>query len=367
MPALLLPVLSARAIDLIYYDRATKKEVVVKSVDIDDRAEGITIKKGLPQMGVKLTFPVKVSGFDVRDVQLLEADIKVTDFLTYRKPLARVDRAALPTTKEADRIQLLKESLPDFKELIPKLAAAPNVKRHVEFKQGQTLYRLASNDETFRAEAIKVLDKFSKDHQACWQIAPALDMLASLHRDNNDLGAMQQAYESLANVPGVSDEVRTSSLMKVARVLIENENFAAAHTKLTELKIPADSPLSGEVALYLSQCELMGADAQKARAAEGKLRDFLTKTQDTRLKALTHNTLGDYYTKEKRDDDAFWEYLRVDTLFSEDRSEHARAMYHLIRLFRDVKKDGDRAVSYEEQLKDKKYAGLEYQKKLMKK
>jgi hypothetical protein len=98
------------------------------------------------------------------------------------------------------------------------------------------------------------------------------------------------------------------------------------------------------------------------------LRDFLKKTEDKGLKAQAHNTLGDYYRKLKRDDDAFWEYLRVDTLYSDDAFEHARAMYYLISMFKDLKKDPDRAAQYEEILaKDRKYAGLEYQKKAVRK
>ena len=50
---------------------------------------------------------------------------------------------------------------------------------------------------------------------------------------------------------------------------------------------------------------------------------------------------------------AFWEYLRVDVLYNTDRYEHARALFHLSRLFREVKKDGDRADQYLATLKDK--------------
>ena len=110
-------------------------------------------------------------------------------------------------------------------------------------------------------------------------------------------------------------------------------------------------------------------NAGQAQQAEKELRTILAGTDDKSVKALAHNTLGDYYTKLKQDEDAFWEYLRVDTLFGEaDRNEHARALYHLIRLFREVKKDADRSLQVEELLtKDQRFSGLEYQKKAMKK
>ena len=50
---------------------------------------------------------------------------------------------------------------------------------------------------------------------------------------------------------------------------------------------------------------------------------------DDKLKALAYNTLGDYYQQAKQPDEAFWNYLRVDVLFNQDREEHARALYNL--------------------------------------
>ena len=53
----------------------------------------------------------------------------------------------------------------------------------------------------------------------------------------------------------------------------------------------------------------------------------------------------------------------VDVLYSGDRFEHARALYNLARLFREYRKDADRADKCLEMLKDKRFAGLEFQKK----
>jgi predicted negative regulator of RcsB-dependent stress response len=219
----------------------------------------------------------------------------------------------------------------------------------------------------YRAPAIAALTKFAQDHPTGWQIAPALMTLAQLQEDTGDLAAVHKTYEALSAVPGLSDEIRTTSSLNAARTLMKLEKFDDARAKLTTLKQQlGDSPLAGKVQIYLAQCQIMGTDPKEAEQAEKQLREMLGTSEDKSFKALAHNTLGDYYTKLKRDEDAFWEYLRVDTLYSDDRFEHSRAMYHLIRLFREVKKDPDRSDQYLETLKDPKFAG-EYQKKATKK
>lgn len=352
--------------DVIYFDPVKKMEVKVRRVTIKEGPEGITITQpGKPE--------IKVSALDVREVDLDGGDIGGFDFIALRKPLAKTDRAAIPTTKEADRIKLWEESLPDFRELLPKLAplaaAPPTVKRQVEFKFVQTLYRLAQFNEKHRDEAVKELEKFAKEHSGGWQISPSLMMLAQLQEDQGDLPAVLKTYETLAAVPGLSDEIRTTSAISAARTLMKTEKFAEAKVKLVALNDQlGKNPLAGKVKVYLAQCQILSDNPVEAQTAEKELRTMLAGSDDKTFKALAHNTLGDYYTKNKRDDDAFWEYLRVDTLYSEDRFEHARAMYHLIRLFREVKKDADRADSYFETLtKDRRFAGLEYQKKALKK
>ena len=71
--------------------------------------------------------------------------------------------------------------------------------------------------------------------------------------------------------------------------------------------------------------------------------------------------LGDFYRKKNLNEDAFWEYLRVDTLYSQNRNEHAKALYYLSKLFVDVKKDKVKSQEYLEKLK--LLDGTEYAKK----
>jgi tetratricopeptide (TPR) repeat protein len=350
----------ARAANIKYLDKATGKEALLNGVTIiKSGPEGITVKAAGKER--------IVSALDVRDVLYNEDEVKPLDFQTYRVPFGKLDRANLPSTKEADRPKLYKEALTAFAELLanPKLPPRSKIREHVEFKAAETVARLAQTDPARQDAAVAALDKFRQAHPESWQVAPALMMLARIQEDKGDTKAVQQTYETLAAVPGISPEIRATTLLSVARLLIKTNDFAGAEAKLLDLKktLPPDSAYLSKVRVYLAQCQALGDDAAKAAAAEKQLHELLTSSKDPAVLALVHNTLGDYYTKKNQPEDAFWEYLRVDMLYNGDRHEHARALYNLARLFREYRKDPDRADKCLETLKDKRFAGLEFQKK----
>jgi hypothetical protein len=210
------------------------------------------------------------------------------------------------------------------------------------------------------------MKKYRADHaNAGWQAAPALLMLAQLQEDAGDQAAVQKTYEELANVPGVSDEIKQTSLIASARSLLKSEKYdeAAAQFDKVRAMLKPESPNLSKVQIYLAQCQVLGKDATKAAAAAKQLRELIAQSFEGAVKAQAHNTLGDYYQKNDRPEDAFWEYLRVDVLYSDDRQEHARALYHLAKLFRQHKQDAFRADDCLKLLEDKKYLGTEFQKK----
>jgi hypothetical protein len=51
-------------------------------------------------------------------------------------------------------------------------------------------------------------------------------------------------------------------------------------------------------------------------------------------------------------------------IYHQNRQEHARALYHIAKLFQDLK-DEKRAKEYRAKLEAPKFAGLEYQKMLV--
>ena len=74
-----------------------------------------------------------------------------------------------------------------------------------------------------------------------------------------------------------------------------------------------------------------------------------------------YNTLGFCHAQAKRSKDAVWDYLWVDVIYDQNRQEHARALYHLAKLFAE-RKDDKKAQQFKVKLLDKQFAGIEYQK-----
>jgi hypothetical protein len=359
--ALLVTVSSARAADVTYFDRSKNAAVTERDITI--------VEEGVSGLSLRIRGRlVKVSALDVRDVRYGAEDVKPLPFGDYIKPGGKMLAAALPS-RAAERPKLYAEVIQDITDLLPKVPRElKRVRRHLEYQQAEALYRLSQLEPARRADALVAVTKFKQDYADGWQLAPALMFLAQMQEEKGDAAAVEKTYEELAAVPGISDEIRTTSLLKVVHTLMKGEKYAAAEVRLQDLKksLPPDGAEAGKVKVYLAQCQVLGNDAAKAEQAEKQLRELVA-GGDASLKALIHNTLGEYLLKKNKGEAAFWEFLRVDVLYSADKNEHARALYHLAKLFREVKKDGVRADSYLDQLKEKRFEGTEYQKKALEK
>jgi len=127
----------------------------------------------------------------------------------YRRPLARAETGDRAPPNAPARYQAYEESLPLFEALIKKVPSIKEehrkqqVKRQVEFRHAETLYKLAQADEKFvdkekvpyrskyRDAALAALAKYHKDKEDAggWQISLALQMLAQMQGDLGDLEA----------------------------------------------------------------------------------------------------------------------------------------------------------------------------------
>src|SRR5438445_7265206 len=101
---LFLGALRGYALDVVYIDKATGKEIEIRTAVADESPEGLTITKGgafeitYTKVGMvtrrdakltKVTFPLKVSPIDIKDYQLRDADVAPVPFLLeYRPPMS---------------------------------------------------------------------------------------------------------------------------------------------------------------------------------------------------------------------------------------------------------------------------------------
>ncbi len=147
-------------------------------------------------------------------------------------------------------------------------------------------------------------------------------------------------------------------------MLIQDGKFDAAEKKLSS--VLADTKDEKQKA-YVQASLIQTQVAQGKATSPADLQNLIKGAgDDDKLKAMAYNTLGDYYQQAKQPDEAFWDYLRVDVLFNQDREEHARALYNLWKLFASARSDPQRAQECLDRLKDKAMDGTEYQARAIK-
>jgi hypothetical protein len=236
----------------------------------------------------------------------------------------------------------------------------------MQFKMAMVKAELADLEPENKAAtkaALDALTEFKNNYSTGWQIVQALTMLGRMQEGEGNLDAARQAYEALANVPDAPPDVRRESELQVAQLLLRIKRYTEAEVKLKALAQSAapDDPQRGLLQVYLVKAQLA---QNKLDQVEASLKAAIAAAGDnTRLKATAHNLLGDYYLAKKQDEDALWEYLRVDALYPQEKDEHAKALYYLSKLFQSVQGNSFRAQQCLERLSDTNFAGNEYHRK----
>lgn len=349
--ALLLTSGAARAQDEVtYFDRATKKEDRVSGTIQQENPGKVTIK---PVTGATRD----VAAQDVRDVLY---NLSAVEKNEYRGAAAR-EAAAEKEAKPDQRKKDLGEALTRYQALVPKVKGEA-VKRHVQFKVAKILARQADDDPAKADAAASALKKFKTDHPNAWQIGACTDLLARLLIAKKDYEGAQKAYQELEATPNLAPAARQEANLKAAGVMVKAGKYAEAEKRLRELAkdIPAASPEGVRLQLTLAECE-----AASGKADEGvkRLTAVLDQITDPDMKAAAYNALGDCHRAAQRPKDALWAYLWVDVIYNQNRQEHARALYHLVGLFQELK-DEKRTKEYRAKLEGGQFMGLDYQKRL---
>jgi tetratricopeptide (TPR) repeat protein len=342
---------AARADDEVrYYDRATKKEVTATGTIQAEKPSSITLKGR--------TATKEIPALDVLDVVYQVPALIRLDY----KSAHNSESAAFTVTNTDDRKKALDSALKKYKDLLPKVTEEKS-KRHFEFTIGRLLARQAEDDPSLQDPAMEKLVDFKKKNAGGWQLSACCRLLARLQLEKKDYDAAEKTYQELAGTPDLSREIRQECDLSIAQVLVAAKKYPDAEKKLQDLAkaVPADDPQASRVQAALAECL---AATGKIDQAVPMLEGIIRQATDPDLKALAYNTLGDCYQLAKKPEDALWAYLWVDVLYHQNKKEHAKALYHLYKLFKE-RQDDPKAKQCREKLeKDKQFAGLEYQRLL---
>jgi hypothetical protein len=343
----------------VYTDRAAKKSVPLQGIIQKETALGLTIKVGkddklIPAEDVEyVNYKLPVPNPSQNDVDFAYG----TETVDANKPGATPEERAAALTKALGLYQALDKKF-SGKE-------AEGQKRYVQYRIALIAVRMAKDDPTKADDAVKALTDYTAANKGGWEIVPAVKTLAGMLEEKGDIKGAKEAYEKLAEGTDVP-EVKLAANMKAVKLLMRASDYKGAQDKLEGVAggLKPDDPQRAYVTVYLAQSRL--AQNKADQKVEGDLKAAAAGGDDN-LKALAHNTLGEYYELAKKPDEAFWQYLRVDVLYGQDKEEGARALYHLWKIFEaSPRSDAVRSQQCFDRLVSPAFAGTEYQERALK-
>jgi tetratricopeptide (TPR) repeat protein len=337
-----------------FYDRKAKppKEVTIIGTIQEESPARIRIK---PSRGEARTIPV--------NNDLIDVEYQVPSLLSqdYRKARNRELDFLKPTVTPGEKQVALGEAIEGYQKLLPQLKDE-KVRRNIQFKIAKLTANQAEADSAQVGAAIDKLAAFKKEHPDSWQITSATRTLAGLYVIKKDWDNALKTYQDLAKTNGVSADIVQECDLAIAQVLVRAEKYDEAVTKLNELEKTVPSGTPQAVRLQITKATCLAA-TNKVNEAIGQLEDIVRKTSDKDLIAAAYNAMGDCHRNANppQSRDAMWDYLWVDVKYYQNPKEHAKAVFHLSRLFREFNMD-KRAKIYEEKLA-KDLSGVEFDRR----
>lgn len=240
--------------------------------------------------------------------------------------------------------------LPLYQKLETQVKESPAAQRYIAYRMAMVKVEQAQDDPTKVDDAVAALNDYRTSNGGGWEIVPATKVQARLLEGKGDLAGARDVYKALADNPDVPADVRLDTNLLLARMLVRDKKYAEAEQTLKGVAagLKPDDPQQAYVKVYLASTQVAQG---RLTEAERPLKDAIKAPGDDNFKALAYNSLGDYYLQSKQPEEAFWDYLRVDTLYPQDREEHARALYHLWKLFDSLRGDAGRSRECLDKLK----------------
>jgi tetratricopeptide (TPR) repeat protein len=274
-----------------------------------------------------------------------------------RLPFVFEEQLSKSTKPDAKKID---ECLNSYRELISKLEVNENAQAYVQYRMALLLVKLSQGDPAKAEEARATLVSFKDKYPKSWEYPRVMQVLARVCESLKKLDDAKRAYEELAAREDLPNEVRGQANFALVRMLLHSGQVEPAETRLQELAklIAKDGPDATRMQVY--QVEI-AIKKNQTGDAEKQLKAVLAGGVED-IKGHAANVLGDLYEAQNKREDALWQFLWVDVLYNQDSEEQARALFHLSKLFKEVRKDDAMAQRMRDKLQDPRFAGTEYQR-----
>lgn len=255
----------------------------------------------------------------------------------------------------------LKTAIDKYTETLKKMEPHKFLSRHVEYKVAILTYQKALLEQTETEFAQVKLQNYKTKHADSWQINHVMPLIAKIQMDAKDYKGAELTYQEMAEMSALPDDVRLDAELKVVQVSVQSGNLAQANTKLDALEKKAGGNALLGSRVKMSRAEIL-VGQKKIDEAVKVVQQVLKENNDKQIKALAHNTLGECLFKTTRYNEALWEFLWVDTVYNQDRSQRAKALYYLWQTFEQLN-NAERAQECREALlNDPQFGGTEFQR-----
>jgi tetratricopeptide (TPR) repeat protein len=216
------------------------------------------------------------------------------------------------------------------------------LKTEIEYGIARSVAWLAlANQEKFD-EAAKRLEDFRSKNGDHYRFYETQNLLGQLYAANQDSLKAEAAFATLGKAPW--KDLQMQARIALGRIrLAENKLDEAAAAFASVLETKPENPLEvmQRQEAQLGQVRVLSAQ-KKFDEALPILDEVITRAdaENAKLHAEAYLRQGECLSEKGLDKDAILAYLHVNLLFASEKSAHAEALYHLVRLWTKV---GDKA------------------------
>ena len=203
-------------------------------------------------------------------------------------------------------------------------------------------------------QALAEVGKFLTTHRASYHLPEAIELHGDLYRADGDLDSARKKYETLAKAPSPYYKARSALLVgqllqeqgKHAEAILQFEGvFSAAGTNTLADGMKREATLGRAVSLAATGKLVEGTEIVKQIIQQ-------TPLHDTEGLAQGYNALGDCLLAGGGDNRGARDaYLHVDLLFSAAPVEHAKTLFRLVNVWKDLRQP-TRAQDAQQRLSD---------------
>ena len=235
-----------------------------------------------------------------------------------------------------------------------------NAARNVEYKLAVLLLK-TGNDLTTTDRVVARLKAFAMNHKDSWQINHVLPMMAQIQMDTKDWKEATKTLEDMSKMEVFSADVRREAELMLVTVAVRADDIPQANQRLDALEKKAGGNPAFTSRVQMARAEVL-VGLKKTDEAMKILQEVVKSNSDRHTMALAHNTLGECLFKAEKWSEARWEFLYVDTIYNQDKAQHAKALYYLWKTF-DQLNDRERAQQCLTTLETAQFNGTEHQKR----